>query len=59
MAVPKHKLSRSRTRKRRSQWKLSAPNWVECPRCHQDRLPHHVCPHCGYYNGRIVVQHQD
>ncbi|PSR29895.1 50S ribosomal protein L32 [Sulfobacillus thermosulfidooxidans] len=57
MAVPKKKLSRSRTHKRRSMWKLTAPQWVECPRCHQDRLPHHVCPHCGYYNGRIVVQH--
>ncbi|MCL6562704.1 MAG: 50S ribosomal protein L32 [Firmicutes bacterium] len=59
MAVPKHKLSRSRTRKRRSTWKLTAPQWVECPRCHQDRMPHRVCPHCGYYAGRIVINFEE
>jgi large subunit ribosomal protein L32 len=26
-----------------------------CPHCHAPKLPHRVCPSCGYYNGREVV----
>jgi large subunit ribosomal protein L32 len=26
-----------------------------CPQCKKPRLPHRVCPHCGYYNGKPVV----
>jgi large subunit ribosomal protein L32 len=29
---------------------------VDCPRCHAPRLPHHVCPSCGFYNGRLVLK---
>jgi large subunit ribosomal protein L32 len=27
----------------------------ECPQCHERKLPHQVCPRCGYYKGREVV----
>jgi len=55
MAVPKQKQSRSRTAKRRAQHKLGAPAYNSCPQCHNPRLPHRVCPVCGYYKGREVV----
>ncbi len=55
MAVPKQKQSHARTSKRRAQHKLEAPGYNECPQCHNPRLPHRVCPHCGYYRGREVV----
>ena len=55
MAVPKQKQSHSRTNKRRSQHKISAPGLQSCPQCHGSTLPHRVCPHCGYYKGREVV----
>jgi large subunit ribosomal protein L32 len=55
MAVPKQKQSHSRTNKRRSQHKVSAPSVVDCPHCHSPRLPHRVCAVCGYYAGREVV----
>jgi large subunit ribosomal protein L32 len=55
MAVPKQKQSHSRTNKRRSQHKIAAPAWNSCPHCHSPRLPHRVCPVCGYYRGREVV----
>ena len=29
MAVPKNKVSKARRDKRRANWKLDAPNWVE------------------------------
>jgi large subunit ribosomal protein L32 len=58
MAVPKQKQSHSRTHKRRSQHKLSAPTFNSCPQCHSPRRPHRVCPVCGTYGGREVVAHE-
>ncbi|NLJ83620.1 MAG: 50S ribosomal protein L32 [Halanaerobiaceae bacterium] len=55
MAVPKRKTSKARKRKRRTHWKISAPNLIECPQCHELRLSHRVCPSCGYYKGREAV----
>lgn len=55
MAVPKKKTSKSRRDKRRTHQKLTLPGMVECPRCHEPRLPHRVCPNCGYYKGRQVI----
>ena len=42
-------------RKRRANWKLSLPGIVECPQCHEKKLSHRVCKHCGYYNGVQVI----
>jgi len=47
MAVPKQKQSHSRTNKRRSQHKITAPSITECPHCHAPRRPHRLCPSCG------------
>ncbi len=55
MAVPKRKTSKARKRKRRTHWKLSAPNLVECPQCHSAKLPHRVCKECGFYKGKEVL----
>jgi large subunit ribosomal protein L32 len=57
MAVPKKKHSKSRKNKRRSQWVLTAPQLTLCPHCHQERASHRVCPHCGYYGGRLIIDH--
>ena len=59
MAVPKQKQSHSRTTKRRSQHKLTAPSYNACPQCHSPRRPHHVCPTCGHYAGREIVHVHD
>jgi large subunit ribosomal protein L32 len=55
MAVPKKKMSRSRTRRRKATWKVSAPRMARCPQCNAAKLPHRVCPECGTYRGREVV----
>ncbi|MEO0088973.1 MAG: 50S ribosomal protein L32 [candidate division WOR-3 bacterium] len=55
MPVPKRRHSKARGRKRRTHWKLRIPQWVECPHCHQFKLPHTVCPHCGFYKGKEVI----
>ncbi|NOZ61204.1 MAG: 50S ribosomal protein L32 [Calditrichaeota bacterium] len=54
MALPKRRHSQSRRDKRRTHWKLTAMNVVDCPNCAQPKLPHRACPNCGYYNGRMV-----
>lgn len=55
MAVPKRKTSKARQGKRRSQWKLQAPNLMACPQCHELKQSHRVCPHCGFYKDKAVV----
>ena len=56
MPLPKRKHSKARQDKRRSaNSKMYAANLSVCPNCKKMRLPHRVCPHCGYYNGKPVV----
>jgi large subunit ribosomal protein L32 len=33
---------------------MSAANLVACPNCHKLCAPHHVCPHCGHYEGEQI-----
>ena len=57
MAVPKSKVSRTRRDKRRgSNWKLTVPGLVKCANCGAFKLPHRVCPACGYYKGVEVIK---
>ncbi len=57
MAVPKRKVSRARRDKRRSSvWKLEAPALSKCTQCGAWKMPHRVCPACGYYKGKAVVK---
>ncbi|HAT56643.1 MAG TPA: 50S ribosomal protein L32 [Veillonellaceae bacterium] len=56
MPGPKRKCSKARRDKRRANWKLTVPGLVECPQCHALKMPHRVCPACGFYKGRTVVQ---
>jgi large subunit ribosomal protein L32 len=56
MAVPKKKQSKTRTAKRRATWKASVPAYNACPQCKRPKLPHRVCPNCGYYAGRQAVE---
>jgi large subunit ribosomal protein L32 len=56
MAVPKKKTSKARTRSRRaSSWVLRTPPRSVCPQCQRAKLPHVVCPNCGWYGGRQAV----
>ena len=56
MANPKRRHCRTRRDKRRSHHALTAPGMVECPQCHQPKLPHRICPECGTYKGREVIK---
>ncbi len=56
MANPKRRHSKARRDKRRSHNALPQKNYSECPECHQSHPPHHVCPFCGFYKGRQVME---
>lgn len=56
MGVQQHRRSKARNRRRRAEiLKLEAPKIVECPKCHEFKQPHRVCPACGFYNDREVI----
>jgi large subunit ribosomal protein L32 len=55
MAVPKRKSSNSRTGARRSHHAKTPRQLSTCPKCSEQIPTHVVCPTCGYYMGRVVV----
>ena len=56
MAVPKKKTSKAKSRSRRAAaWRLSVPARSICPQCSSAKLPHVVCPTCGWYKSRQAI----
>jgi len=53
---PKRKLSKGRRDRRRAHHALAARNLVSCSNCGSMRLPHTVCPNCGHYQSREVIE---
>ncbi len=54
--LPKKKYPKARQGKRRSHLAKAATATIECSRCHSVKLPHQVCPSCGTYDGREVIE---
>lgn len=59
MANPKRRHSKSRRDKRRAHHALSKPATAACDNCGEPKLPHRVCPSCGTYRGRDVIEVED
>jgi len=71
MAVPKRRVSKARKSKRASHESARAPNVPRaektrapgsrskrffCGNCNQPKPPHAICPNCGYYRGRSLIE---
>jgi large subunit ribosomal protein L32 len=56
MAVPKQRTSKRKRNQRRSHDAVGVPARSTCPQCGEPKLPHRVCPNCGTYRGRELVQ---
>ncbi|HEY7390330.1 MAG TPA: 50S ribosomal protein L32 [Bryobacteraceae bacterium] len=56
MPNPKRRHSKRRTAARRTHDSLRRPGTAECPNCHEPKLPHRACTHCGRYKGREVIE---
>lgn len=59
MAVPKQKSSKGRTKRRRANKKIEVKKLVKCSHCSSLKLAHNICPVCGYYKGREVINMVD
>ncbi len=56
MAVPFRRTSKTSKRMRRTHFKLAVEGVANCPKCGAMIKSHHVCPKCGYYDGKNVVE---
>ncbi|MFA6134855.1 MAG: 50S ribosomal protein L32 [Phycisphaerae bacterium] len=54
--LPTQKLSRARTRSRRSHHAKVAVNLADCPRCNAPKLPHAACDGCGYVRPGLSLE---
>ncbi|MBI2327007.1 50S ribosomal protein L32 [Candidatus Curtissbacteria bacterium] len=54
--LPKKKHAKSRTRTRKAAIHFKLPSLIVCPNCQSLKLPHKVCPNCGYYSAKITVK---
>jgi len=59
MAHPKRKHSNTRRDKKRASKKLKNPATSLCPSCHQPKMPHRICPHCGTYKTVKYVERKE
>lgn len=59
MICPKNKASKARTRSRKANWRLVAPNLSSCPSCRALKASHMACAKCGYYDGRAIIEIKD
>ena len=62
MAVPKSRTSKGKRDRRRSHDGLRSAHVGTCaPKCDcgAPKLPHRVCPSCGSYKGRTIVEQDE
>ena len=57
--LPKRKISKGRRDRRRAHDAIGAPRLVACSNCREMTLPHRMCPHCGHYKGRQILDVSD
>ncbi|MBU6149348.1 MAG: 50S ribosomal protein L32 [Verrucomicrobia bacterium] len=56
MAVPRNRMSKSRTLKRRTEHAFKPVQLIECPNCKAHKKSHRMCLSCGHYNGKSVFK---
>ncbi|PIP27470.1 MAG: 50S ribosomal protein L32 [Candidatus Moranbacteria bacterium CG23_combo_of_CG06-09_8_20_14_all_39_10] len=55
MSTQKQRHTKGRRDRARAELKLSPKNLVKCAKCGAQIKPHIVCPKCGFYKGKEVV----
>ncbi len=56
MAHPKRKISKIRSRKRRTHYKASVAQIIVCSNCGAPVRYHRVCNECGFYKGKETIE---
>ncbi len=55
MGLPGHRRTSSHKRRRAAHFALKKLTLAACPKCKTPIMPHRVCPECGTYAGRQVL----
>ena len=58
MPNPKRRHSRARRDRRRTHDSLDVMSASTCPNCGVAKMPHRVCPSCGFYRGKATIRVQ-
>ncbi|MFK7988863.1 MAG: 50S ribosomal protein L32, partial [Sandaracinaceae bacterium] len=45
-----------RNQRRANHDRISPPNIIPCANCGEPMIPHRVCPSCGHYAGREIIE---
>lgn len=56
MPVPRKRKSNSRRNQQRSHDALERPASGKCQSCGAVKVPHRICPACGWYGDRTVIE---
>ena len=59
MPNPKRRHSKARRDRRRSHDALDVMSASTCQNCGIHKMPHRVCPSCGFYRGRQAIRVQE
>ena len=54
--LPKRRWSTHRQGRKRATLKARNNSSSVCPNCGQPKTVHAVCPHCGFYRGKQVIE---
>lgn len=55
MSTQKQRHTKARRDRARKELRLKTKKLVACGNCQAKILPHRVCPQCGFYKGREVI----
>lgn len=58
MAVPRNRTSKSKKKSRSSHSALKAKGVSKCSNCQKIKLPHTLCPYCGFYAKKVVISNK-
>lgn len=56
MANPKRRHSKARRDKRRAHDAIKIKSLSRCENCQELKMPHRVCPACGHYKNREILE---
>jgi len=56
MPNPKRRHSKQRRDKRRTHYRMKEPTLGKCSNCGAIIEWHHICPECGFYRGKKIIE---
>jgi len=55
MAVPRNRSSNAKKNSRSSHSALKPKSSSKCSNCGKTKMPHRICPYCGFYANKVVI----